>query len=216
MGAWKDSAERRVGADSVHVVGWVCAADGHRPSAIGTIRFKNRLALWSWVWDPELNFGEAYMSGSVEIGGDHPPDPRSDLPRLGPIEAPRLVALAEIERRPYRQGERPSATTISATTFYRLWLDREMVYTCAYFPTPDATLEDAQIAKMDLLCRKLHLKPGERVIEAGCGWGSLALFMARQLRRDGARFQHFLRTDRVRPRPGDGAGLRRSRRVRRG
>jgi cyclopropane-fatty-acyl-phospholipid synthase len=62
--------------------------------------------------------------------------------------------------------------------FYRLWLDREMVYTCAYFPTPEATLDEAQIAKMDLVCRKLRLAPGERVVEAGCGWGSLALFMA--------------------------------------
>ena len=64
--------------------------------------------------------------------------------------------------------------------FYRLWLDREMVYTCAYFPEPDCALEEAQIAKMDLVCRKLGLRPGERVIEAGCGWGSLALFMARE------------------------------------
>ena len=64
--------------------------------------------------------------------------------------------------------------------FYRLWLDREMVYTCAYFPTRDATLEAAQLAKMDLICRKLQLKAGEHVIEAGCGWGSLALFMARR------------------------------------
>ena len=63
--------------------------------------------------------------------------------------------------------------------FYRLWLDREMVYTCAYFPTPDCSLEAAQLAKMDLVCRKLRLVPGERVLEAGCGWGSLALFMAR-------------------------------------
>jgi len=63
--------------------------------------------------------------------------------------------------------------------FYRLWLDREMVYTCAYFPSPDDTLEDAQIAKMDLVCRKLRLKAGERVVEAGCGWGALALHMAR-------------------------------------
>jgi cyclopropane-fatty-acyl-phospholipid synthase len=64
--------------------------------------------------------------------------------------------------------------------FYQLWLDRQMLYTCAYFPTPDATLDDAQIAKMALVSRKLRLKPGERVVEAGCGWGSLALFMARQ------------------------------------
>jgi cyclopropane-fatty-acyl-phospholipid synthase len=63
--------------------------------------------------------------------------------------------------------------------FYRLWLDDEMVYTCAYFPTPEASLEEAQRAKLDLVCRKLQLKPGERVIEAGCGWGSLALYMAR-------------------------------------
>jgi cyclopropane-fatty-acyl-phospholipid synthase len=62
--------------------------------------------------------------------------------------------------------------------FYQRWLDREMVYTCAHFPTPDSTLEDAQISKMDRVCRKLRLEAGERVVEAGCGWGSLALFMA--------------------------------------
>jgi len=54
-----------------------------------------------------------------------------------------------------------------------------MVYTCAYFPAPEATLEQAQMAKMHHICRKLRLRPGERVVEAGCGWGSLALFMAR-------------------------------------
>src|SRR5205823_7761265 len=64
--------------------------------------------------------------------------------------------------------------------FYRLWLDREMVYTCAYFPTPDCPLEQAQVSKMKLVCQKLQLKAGERVVEAGCGWGSLALFMAKE------------------------------------
>ena len=72
--------------------------------------------------------------------------------------------------------------------FYRLWLDRQMLYTCAYFPTPDTTLEDAQIAKMDHVCRKLNIRPGERVVEAGCGWGSLALHMAT---RYGARVRAF-------------------------
>jgi cyclopropane-fatty-acyl-phospholipid synthase len=64
--------------------------------------------------------------------------------------------------------------------FYERWLDREMAYTCAYFPTPEATLEAAQIAKMDRVCRKLALRPGDRVVEAGCGWGGLALHMARE------------------------------------
>jgi cyclopropane-fatty-acyl-phospholipid synthase len=62
--------------------------------------------------------------------------------------------------------------------FYKLWLDSKLVYTCAYFPEPDATLEQAQIAKMDHVCRKIRLQPGERVVEAGCGWGALALHMA--------------------------------------
>ncbi len=65
------------------------------------------------------------------------------------------------------------------TEFYKLWLDSELVYTCAYFPSPSATLEQAQTAKMDYVCRKLDLQPGETVVEAGCGWGALALFMAR-------------------------------------
>jgi cyclopropane-fatty-acyl-phospholipid synthase len=64
--------------------------------------------------------------------------------------------------------------------FYRLWLDPQLIYTCAYFPSPSASLEVAQWEKMDLICRKLRLKPGERVVEAGCGWGALALFMARE------------------------------------
>ena len=62
--------------------------------------------------------------------------------------------------------------------FYKLWLDREMVYTCAYFPSPSVTLEEAQHAKLDYVCRKLRLQPGETVAEAGCGWGALALHMA--------------------------------------
>ncbi len=62
--------------------------------------------------------------------------------------------------------------------FYRLWLDERMVYSCAYFPSegdPDALLEDAQRAKLDLICRKLRLQPGDRLLDVGCGWGALIL-----------------------------------------
>jgi cyclopropane-fatty-acyl-phospholipid synthase len=63
--------------------------------------------------------------------------------------------------------------------FYRLWLDDALVYTCAYYERPEATLDEAQHAKLDYVCRKLQLHPGEHVVEAGCGWGALALHMAR-------------------------------------
>jgi cyclopropane-fatty-acyl-phospholipid synthase len=64
--------------------------------------------------------------------------------------------------------------------FYSLWLGETMAYTCAYFPTPTATLDQAQIAKMDHVARKVRLNRGDRVVEAGCGWGALALHMARR------------------------------------
>jgi cyclopropane-fatty-acyl-phospholipid synthase len=145
---------------------------------VATIVFKNRRALFSWVWDPALNFGEAYMFGAVEIHGD--------LPRT--LE----TIYRALDKKPQRWWRwQPSNDVVAAkenvhqhydlgNDFYRLWLDRQMVYTCGYFPSPDCSLEDAQIAKMDLVCRKLRLKPGERVVEAGCGWGALALFMARR------------------------------------
>jgi cyclopropane-fatty-acyl-phospholipid synthase len=144
---------------------------------VATIVFRNRQAVLGWVWDPELYFGEAYMFGGVEIRGD----------LVGLLEAIyRSWGLSR--RRPWWLWQKSNDSHAAkenvhhhydlGNEFYRLWLDREMVYTCGYFPTPDATLEAAQVEKMDLVCRKLRLKPGERVVEAGCGWGSLALFMA--------------------------------------
>ena len=57
--------------------------------------------------------------------------------------------------------------------FYKLFLDPEMQYSCAYYPTWETSLEDAQIAKLDMICRKLRLKPGETMLDIGCGWGGL-------------------------------------------
>ena len=64
--------------------------------------------------------------------------------------------------------------------FYRLFLDPRMVYSCAYFRSPNTTLEDAQVAKLDHICRKLDLQPGERFLDVGCGWGALAGHAAAQ------------------------------------
>jgi cyclopropane-fatty-acyl-phospholipid synthase len=64
--------------------------------------------------------------------------------------------------------------------FYRLWLDQEMVYSCAYFSNPDQTLDDAQRDKLDYICRKLRLTPGETLLDIGCGWGALVCWAAKQ------------------------------------
>ena len=145
---------------------------------IATILFKNRRALSSWVWDSELHFGETYMRGAVEIHGD----------LLATLEAI-YRAFGASQRRPWLRHESHNVQEAKdnvhrhydlGNDFYRLWLDREMVYTCAYFPSSESSLEEAQVAKMDLVCRKLRLNAGERVVEAGCGWGSLALFMAKR------------------------------------
>ena len=63
--------------------------------------------------------------------------------------------------------------------FYGLWLDRNRVYSCAYYKTPQDTLDKAQEQKLEHICRKLDLKPGERLLDIGCGWGGLILWAAR-------------------------------------
>jgi len=62
--------------------------------------------------------------------------------------------------------------------FYRLWLDRHMVYSCAYFQTGDEDLDTAQASKLDYICRKLRLRRGDRLLDVGCGWGGLVLYAA--------------------------------------
>lgn len=64
--------------------------------------------------------------------------------------------------------------------FYQLWLDREMVYSCAYFKTGSESLEQAQLDKLEHLCRKLRLKPDDYLLDVGCGWGGLARYAARE------------------------------------
>jgi cyclopropane-fatty-acyl-phospholipid synthase len=162
----------------------------HAP--IATIRIRDRRTLLALLRRPDLTFGEAYMSGRLEVHGDLV----GALEALYRVEAdgagwPRaLRGLRTWTERVRSRGIRPHGRQAVrrnihhhydlGNDFYRLWLDREMVYTCAYFPSPGTSLEDAQRAKMEYVCRKLDLRPNDRVVEAGCGWGALALYMARE------------------------------------
>jgi cyclopropane-fatty-acyl-phospholipid synthase len=148
--------------------------------AAATVTIRDRPTLVRLLWDPEMHFGEAYGSGRLQVEGD----------LLGFLESLyaswtetpggrfRLAATRRIRSGSSRDDVHHHYDL--GNDFYRLWLDRQLVYTCAYFPSPGTSLEDAQVAKLDLVCRKLALSPGERVIEVGCGWGALALHMARR------------------------------------
>jgi cyclopropane-fatty-acyl-phospholipid synthase len=136
--------------------------------------------------DPDLEFGDAYSDGRIEVHGDLVSFLETIFRAESPTAPPgfRKRLLARGLHRPRRNSLSGSRRNIHhhydlSNDFYRLWLDDQMVYTCAYFPTPSATLEEAQLAKMDHVCRKLRLRPGQTVFEAGCGWGALARHMAR-------------------------------------
>jgi cyclopropane-fatty-acyl-phospholipid synthase len=135
--------------------------------------------------DPEVGFGDAYREGRITVEGDLVAALESAFRSMAQVERRHWYSRVISEAMEYAQRNslRGSRQNIHhhydlSTDFYRLWLDRELVYTCAYFPSPSATLEQAQTAKLDYVCRKLQLQPGERVVEAGCGWGALALHMA--------------------------------------
>lgn len=153
--------------------------------SVARILVHDRDALLKIVSNPDLQFGEMYSAGRVEVAGNLTEfvqalyRARSNHPSSGLRHA-----LLNWVNRPRPNSMRHARDNIHhhydiGNDFYRIWLDDQMLYTCAYFPSPEATLEQAQIAKLDHVCRKLELKPGDRVVEAGCGWGALALHMAR-------------------------------------
>lgn len=164
---------------------WDGSAPYTHPNPCGSIIFNDRKALWRVIAQPEMGLGDGFSVGRIEVDGD-----------LMEILTRCYSAVEENSTTAFKRGflgKLPEADLNTLTgsrkhiahhydlgnEFYRLWLDQQMVYTCAYYEDPSATLEQAQIAKMDHVARKLRLREGMQVIEAGCGWGSLALHMAR-------------------------------------
>jgi cyclopropane-fatty-acyl-phospholipid synthase len=148
---------------------------------VATIHFRDRRTLIALALDPVDRFGDAFAEGRIEVEGD-------------------LVAALESVYRALETKFRPSILGMLGrywphtspkdhqsvhhhydlgNEFYKLWLDEQLLYTCAYFESPEQTLEEAQVAKMAHVCRKLGLRAGETVVEAGCGWGAMALHMAK-------------------------------------
>jgi cyclopropane-fatty-acyl-phospholipid synthase len=151
---------------------------------VATIVVRDRATLARLVAFPDLAFGEAYAEGRIEVEGDLV-ELLTEAARVW-LAAPGgglAQLVARTLARPHANTPAQSRENIRrhydlGNDFYALWLDPRLVYTCAYFPTPGATLEAAQEAKLEHVARKLALAPGESVVEAGAGWGALALHLA--------------------------------------
>ncbi len=177
-----------IGEPSLRMVLWDGKeiAPPNSTPAVGMV-IRNRATLWRLLTNPLLHFGDDYCAGRIEVEGglvafmetvyramaQTPNFRRTPDPAAYRRNQPKLNSLSGAKENIHHHYDIGNA-------FYELWLDAEMLYTCAYFPDPAASLEDAQIAKMDLVCRKLRLQKGQTVVEAGCGWGALARYMARR------------------------------------
>lgn len=177
---------------------------GARGSATDTVVLRDRRALTYMVTRPDqLGLARAYVSGDLELEGDveRVMSAGADMYAFAvewrdKMEAVKIAAsLGAIRVPPPKPPDseaivggrlhslRRDRQAISyhydvSNRFYRLVLGPTMVYSCAYFESPDDSLEEAQTRKLDVICRKLRLQSGERFLDIGCGWGSLVMHAA--------------------------------------
>ena len=171
-------------------------------SAQFTLVLNSPGALRRMLWDPsELTLAEAFIHDDFDVEGQSerlfPLGEHLISRRLNLWEklqfGHRLLQLPNEHRDPVgRQAARLKGPRHSVTrdrqavtyhydvsnAFYALWLDRRMVYSCAYFTDPDDDLDTAQESKLDYICRKLRLEPGDQLLDIGCGWGGLIMHAA--------------------------------------
>jgi len=152
---------------------------------VATVHILNRRTLWQLPLNPNLVFGDAYTAGDIEVEGDLVACLRA-IYEVMPMQADagKFNFLLQRLWRPKGNGLAAARRNIQShydlgNRFYRLWLDDEMVYSGAYYRGRDCSLKAAQQAKMQRICRKLRISPGDHVVEIGCGWGALARYIAR-------------------------------------
>ena len=152
-----------------------------------TLSLADRAALYSLCGHPDLAFGDLYSAGRLTLDGSLTDFLHEIYLAMGKAQQgwPKWL------ERTWKVAAQRGADLVAArgnihhhydlgNEFYALWLDAPaMQYTCAYYEQPEYTLEQAQQAKMEHVCRKWRLQPGQTVFDAGCGWGGLARYMAR-------------------------------------
>ncbi|MGZ3410197.1 MAG: class I SAM-dependent methyltransferase [Xanthobacteraceae bacterium] len=164
------------------------AGDGH--GELVSVRFMTAAAQVAVLLDPELKVGETYTDGTLVIERGSiadflaiamPPPSVATLPHwMSPHRAIRFLMrrLAQFNWRGRSRANVSHHYDLDAR-LYSLFLDSDRQYSCGYFETPKSTLDDAQLAKKRHLAAKLLANAGQRVLDIGCGWGGLALYIAR-------------------------------------
>ncbi len=151
------------------------------------VRFTSAKAQRAVLLDPELKLGEAYMDGSLVVEHGSIADVLEVLLGQEPFASPSWAVtgfaryvLRRLQQFNWRGRSRHNVAHHYDLDgrLYSLFLDGDQQYSCAYFETPDMSLDDAQLAKKRHLVAKLRLKPGAKVLDIGCGWGGLALYLA--------------------------------------
>jgi len=174
------------------------------PSPTVTLRIPSAGALRYFIKPNLAKLGEAYVEGHLEVTG-----PISDALRaaeglarnLGESGAGRLPVLRRHSKQ--RDAEAIRYHYDVSNDFYALWLDRNMVYSCGYFKSGDEDIHTAQEQKLDHICRKLRLRPGDKLLDIGCGWGGLVRWAVKHYGVDAtgitlSRNQHTLASARIR------------------
>jgi cyclopropane-fatty-acyl-phospholipid synthase len=151
------------------------------------VRFTSAAAQRAMLLDPELKLGEAYMEGTFVVERGSIAELLALLLRQERLGA-RNWALPRLLRYLFRRLQQFNLRSRSRTNvahhydldgrLYSLFLDGDQQYSCAYFERPDQSLDDAQLAKRRHLAAKLRVTPGAAVLDIGCGWGGLALYLA--------------------------------------
>ena len=153
------------------------------PDPSVTVQLPGPRALKYFVPPSLDNLAEGYVNGHFDVHG-RVHDVVQAASQLAHVSVPMQGRFARIFS-PVRRNKVQDAQAIEhhydvSNDFYRLWLDPHMVYSCAYFPQQNETLEEAQCAKLDHILNKIMLKPGERLLDIGCGWGALAIRAAQK------------------------------------
>jgi cyclopropane-fatty-acyl-phospholipid synthase len=169
----------------LRLVLWDGSATDFAPAPQVTVTVRRRQLVRAFLAGDMSRLGQAYVAGDIEVEGR-----LQDVLHTGIAIAeligrsPLLGRLAGLLPRRWHSRSRDMTDVRHhydvSNEFYRLWLDQRMIYSCAYFASGEEDIDTAQQQKLEHLCRKLRLAPGERLLDIGCGWGGLVCWAAAQ------------------------------------